>query len=337
MTGIAIIGAGMVADVHVRALGENADLATIIGVAARNREKLEAFCAPRGLTAFSDADALLHDEQVEAVIVLTPPDARSHIIEICASLNKPVLIEKPIERTSTAAQALVERAEEAGIALGIVFQHRFRAASQALAARIAENAFGALTNAQIIVPWWRPQSYYDEPGRGTYARDGGGVLISQAIHTLDLAQTFTGPVAEVQALAATTRQHKMEAEDFVSAGLVFANGAVGALIATTASFPGTAESIVLDFEQAAVRLQSGVLDIFWHDGRTEQVGESATTGGGADPMAFPHHWHAALQRDFLLAIREGRSPSVTARDALQTHRLIDAIMASSREGKRITV
>jgi predicted dehydrogenase len=110
---------------------------------------------------------------------------------------------------------------------------------------------GALGYAEIAVPWWREQSYYDEPGRGTYARDGGGVLISQAIHTIDLALSLTGPVAEVQAMTATTRFHAMEAEDVAVAGLRFANGAVGSLTASTASFPGGAEWIRLHFERAS--------------------------------------------------------------------------------------
>jgi predicted dehydrogenase len=204
-----------------------------------------------------------------------------------------------------------------------------------LAELCRQGALGRLCAAQVAVPWWRPQSYYDVAGRGTYARDGGGVLINQAIHTLDLMQVFAGPVARVQAIGATSRLHRMEAEDFVAGGLEFASGAIGSLVATTASFPGDAESIGLDFEHAAARLQSGVLTVHHHDGRTETFGQSETTGGGANPMAFTYDWHKSVIADFLAAIRDGGAPAVTGRDALATHRLIDALLQSAREGRLV--
>jgi predicted dehydrogenase len=187
------------------------------------------------------------------------------------------------------------------------------------------------------VPWWREQSYYDQPGRGTYARDGGGVLISQAIHTLDLMLSITGPVAEVAAVAGTTFLHRMEAEDFAGAGLRFTNGAVGVLAATTAAFPGSAESIVITFERGAARLQGGTLTVTRMDGGAAMMGEPAGTGGGADPMAFPHDWHRDLIADFVAAVREGRQPLVSGREALKVHRLIDALVLSSREKRTIAV
>ncbi len=145
---------------------------------------------------------------------------------------------------------------------------------------------GELAAANVICPWWRPQSYYDEPGRGTLARDGGGVLITQAIHTLDLLLSLTGPVAEVAAICATSRLHRMETEDFVGAGLRFGNGALGALLATTAAFPGFPERIELIGTKATAVLAAGVLTLHHQDGRTENIGEEQGTGGGADPWPF---------------------------------------------------
>ena len=337
MIGVGIVGAGMVADIHIKALRSLADIASIVGVHARRPEQLEAFCAERQLRPFAELDALINAPEVDIVLVLTPPNARRDIVARCAAAGKAVLLEKPVERTSAAAADIVDRAERAGIALGVVFQHRFRAASLELARLVREGSLGALAAAQVMVPWWRPQSYYDVEGRGTYARDGGGVLISQAIHTLDLMGVFTGPVARVQAMAATTRQHRMEAEDFVAGGLEFVSGAVGSVVATTAGFPGGAESIVLDFEHAAARLQSGVLTVSHHDGRVDTLGEPVGTGGGADPMAFPYDWHAAALRDFIEAVRDGRRPAVTGRDALVVHRLIDALVQSARSGRAVAV
>ena len=133
---------------------------------------------------------------------------------------------------------------------------------------------GPLVSAEVNVPWWRPQSYYDEPGRGTYERDGGGVLISQAIHTMDLMLTLTGPVQSVTAMCATSGFHRMESEDFVVAGLQFANGAVGQLFATTASYPGVGETITLHCRDGSARLEAGQLMLTWQDGQSETLGEA---------------------------------------------------------------
>jgi len=195
---------------------------------------------------------------------------------------------------------------------------------------IAQGVLGDLALVNVTVPWWREQSYYDEPGRGSYERDGGGVLISQAIHTLDLMLSLTGPVAQVQAMCSTTSLHQMESEDFVSAGLRFANGAVGSVVASTASFPGDAESIALHYEKAVLLLHNGVLKINWRDGRVEEHGDIAGTGGGADPMAFTSDWHRDIIADFARCLAESREPVASGQQALHVHQLIDAMVESSR-------
>ena len=179
--------------------------------------------------------------------------------------------------------------------------------------------------------------YHDEPGRGTYSRDGGGVLIVQAIHSLDLMLNLAGAVSEVQAMAGATGLHAMEAEDFVSAALRFESGALGSVMATTASYPGSAEYMMLNFERASARLEGNVLTIFWHDGKVETIGAELGSGGGADPMAFSHEWHRNVIADFVDAVRNDRSPKVSGRDALGVHRLIDAIILSSRQAKSISL
>jgi UDP-N-acetyl-2-amino-2-deoxyglucuronate dehydrogenase len=172
--------------------------------------------------------------------------------------------------------------------------------------------------------------------RGAGARDGG-VLITQAIHSLDLMLSVTGPVAEVIAVAGTSALHRMETEDVVAGGLVFASGALGSLYATTACFPGAAERLVLTGARGTASLTAGALEIHWHDGRSECVGEATGSGCGADPMAFPHEWHKALITDFLDALELGREPAVNGRAALQVHYLIDALLLSACAGRRVAV
>jgi UDP-N-acetyl-2-amino-2-deoxyglucuronate dehydrogenase len=328
----------MAAKPHAQALKDLASQGIVVrGVYARSADHRAAFAEAHGFPAVSSLEALAADPLVDAALIITPPNARADAVRLFAGAGKHILSEKPLERTARAAQDIVTCCEDAGVALGVVFQNRFRHAFEDLATRLAAGVFGPVRVVAVEVPWWREQSYYDEPGRGTYARDGGGVLISQAIHTLDLMLALTGPVAQVQALCATTAFHRMEAEDYAAAGLRFANGAVGHLVASTASFPGGPESIRLDCAQASVRLQGGVLDIHWRDGRSERVGERAMSGGGADPMAFPADWHRALIADFAASVRAGRAPRVTGRQALAVQRLIAAIETSSAQGRAILI
>jgi predicted dehydrogenase len=335
--GLAMIGTGMAAKPHAMALRDLADLVEVRGVYSRDAARRQAFAEEWSFPEASSMEALAADPAVMAVLIVTPPNARGELVELFARAGKHILMEKPVERTTAAAQRIVETCEKNGVKLGIVFQHRFREASVALENLVSEGSLGRMNVVLVNVPWWREQAYYDEPGRGTYTRDGGGVLISQAIHTLDLMLSFTGPVAQVQAIAATTPFHRMEAEDFVAGGMRFVSGAVGSLAASTAIYPGHAESLTFAFEKATAQLQSGTLEIAWHDGRKQRSGETSGTGGGADPMAFPHGWHRDLIADFVGAVIDDRPPRVTGRDAMHVHRLIDALIRSSAEGRAISL
>jgi predicted dehydrogenase len=335
-----LVGTGMVARTHVAAIRAAAPRVTLTGLAARREGSARAFAGAEGLdglTIYPDVAAIAADPSVDLAVVATPPDARLGLVAPLAKAGKHILLEKPVGRTAAEAEALVAACAKAGVTLGIFFQHRMRAASLKAAELVASGSLGALGLVEITVPWWRDQSYYDAPGRGTYARDGGGVMISQAIHTIDLALSLAGPVTAVQAMTATTRFHRMEAEDFATAGLRFANGAVGSIVASTASYPGAAETIALHHEQASLTLHSGVLTVRWRDGRQQAFGAAGGTGGGADPMAFTHEWHQAIVEDFADALAEGRPPAASGRAALDAHRLIEAIARSAAEGRIIEV
>jgi predicted dehydrogenase len=334
-----LIGAGMVARTHVAAVAAAGDAVRLKAICSRSQVRAEALAAEataamdRPVSAITDLNAVANDPEVDFAVILTPPDARADLIRPLAEAGKHILLEKPMGRNAHEAREVVRICRAAGVTLGVVFQHRMRAASLKAAELVKGGALGSLGLVEISVPWWREQAYYDEPGRGTYARDGGGVLISQAIHTIDLALSLAGPVDSVRAMATTTRFHDMEAEDFVVAGLRFAGGAVGSMVASTASFPGGAESITLHFDKASLHLESGQLLVRWRDGREERFGATGGTGGGADPMAFTHEWHQGIVEDFVDALNEGREPVVTGEAALAAHDLIDATIRSARSGQ----
>lgn len=335
--GLAVIGVGMAAKPHALALNDLRDQIDVRGTYARTTPALREFCDTYNFPQAQDLEALASDPSVDAVLLITPPNARAELVSLFASNGKHILSEKPLERSVDAAQSIVDTCIKTDVSLGVVFQHRFRAASEAFSNLIAQGTLGQIRIVRADVPWWRDQCYYDEPGRGSYARDGGGVLISQAIHTLDLMLSLTGPVASVQALCATTPFHRMEAENFTAGAMTFESGAVGSIFASTASFPGTAESLTFECDKASALLKSGVLTIHWHDGRVETFGEEASTGGGADPMAFPYDWHKSLIADFAQSIEDGRPPRVTGAQAMSVHTLISAIEMSSKTGRGVAV
>ena len=338
-----MIGTGMVAGAHLQSIADLSSKMQLVGVMARRIESAESFAVKASqacgykVVAYHSIAEITNDTELDWVLVITPPNARKNIVAELASAGKSILLEKPVERNLEAAEHLVQLCEQANVSLGVVFQHRMREASMKLAALVADNTLGRLVLAEVRVPWWREQSYYDEPGRGTYERDGGGVLISQAIHTLDLMLSLTGPVTHVAAMAHTTSLHTMESEDYVSASMNFACGAAGSLVASTAHFPGNSESIALHFSECVAHLQSGTLTLSWHDGRTEQFGDTSSTGGGADPMAFTHTWHRSIIEDFSRALSACVKPCVSGREALGVHALIDALIASSEEQKTLAV
>lgn len=342
--GVALIGAGMIAQTHVAALSGARDQVRLDAIVSRHPERathLAQYYAGQTPQFISDLTQITENPSIEMVIVATPPSVRIELIETLAKAGKHILLEKPVARTSAEAVKVVEICERAGVKLGVLFQHRVRAPSVAAAKIVASGALGKLGLAEIAVPLWRDQSYYDELGRGTYARDGGGVMITNAIHSIDLALSLTGPVASVQAMTATTPLHQMEAEDFAVAGLRFACGAVGSFVASTAMFPHRTETITLHFEHGSLMMDKDALEISWRDGR-KQV--EAQADAQADPsinetplLGGKHEWHQSVIEDFAAAIRCERAPMVTGREALASHRLIDAIEMSSRTGQPVEI
>ena len=330
MTNVALIGLGMVSKTYAEALLDLAPAIALKGVYARTPESCQAFLATHfpSAIAYDSVEAIANDPDIDFAILTTPPNARQEIVATLAAGAKPILMEKPIERTVEAAEALAAHP----IPIGIMLQHRMRPAAIALAERIP--TLGPLRAVEASIPWWRDQAYYDEPGRGTYTRDGGGVLISQAIHTLDLMLSLTGPVKDVTALTGTTGFHKMESEDFVAAGLTFQNGALGHLFATTASFPGRSEALTLHFAEASAHLEGNLLTLTHKDGSHNTAGATAATGAGADPMAFTSDWHRDMIVDFALSLTENRAPKAPIQDALEVHRLIAALEKSGQTGQR---
>lgn len=327
---IALIGLGMVSTTHVAAINNSDKNLKLYGVLSRNSEKTAQFAAENVTYAYNSLEKITQDEDIGFVIVATPPDARLGFVETLAAAGKPILMEKPIERNLKAATYIVEICEKASVPLGLVLQHRAREASLALKSVIDAGQLGEICTVDLRVPWWREQSYYDAPGRGTYVRDSGGVMITQAIHTLDLVIWLLGPIISVQAMMKRTLLHLLEAEDWAGALFEMHSGALGSLLATTSSYPGSAETITIQGSKGSAHLQSGKLNLMYMDGRRETFGALSSTGGGSNPMVFTHEWHQFIIEDFGRAITNGIPPLATARSALRSHAVIDAMKTASQ-------
>ena len=335
---IALIGLGMAVTPHAKSLLDLRDRAEVACAVSPTAARREAFAARFPFPTADSFGSILADRSIDAVAVLTPPNTHLEIATELACAGKHVLLEKPLDVSTARAQRLVATCEQAGVTLGVVLQHRFKPAAERLAAILRAGALGEVVNCSTSIRLWRPQSYYDEPGRGTKARDGGGVLLTQGIHTLDLMLSLAGPIVEVSGYARTTPVHRMEMEDLVCAAVRFASGAVGVIDATTAAYPGGPERIELIGALGTAWLAGTALDVHYSDGRREQLAADASPGGtGADPMAFPHDYHLGVWRDFLDALDHGRPPRISGAEGLKVHRLIDALLEAGATGGKVAV
>ncbi|RJF92180.1 Gfo/Idh/MocA family protein [Noviherbaspirillum saxi] len=332
---IGVIGAGMAFAPHAKSLQESGAELEVVTVVARSEASRNKVREQYGFAVSDSPDAVWNDRSIDAVMILTPPNTHHDLVCAAAQAGKHILLEKPLDVSLSKARALVEVCERNNVLLGAVFQHRFRESSVRLRDVFAQGELGDIVSISIQVPWWRPQSYYDVPGRGTLERDGGGVLLTQAIHTIDLALSFAGTVESVFAYAATSAVHRMETEDLVAASLRFKNGAIGTLHASTACYPGYAEQIRIAGTKGSATLEGDALAINLFDGRQILCGSPSVQGGGADPMAFSHQSHCALLRAFVQAVRSQSAPVPSGRDALRVHVLIEAMLRSAREARPV--
>jgi predicted dehydrogenase len=334
---IAIIGLGMASAPHAQSLIDLQERLEVACAYSPTASRRAAFAETWKLPVTDDLDGLFEDPAIDAVLILTPPNSHLELVQRAAEAGKHILLEKPLDISIERATALVEIAEAKGVKLGTVLQHRFRPISLALLQLVADGRLGELVGASAKLSNWRPQSYYDQPGRGTRARDGGGVLLTQGIHTLDLLISVAGLPVEATAYATTTPVHRMETEDLVAGAVRFAS-ALGTVSATTCAYPGIPDTIEIIGTKGTARIEGARLFANLHDSTTIELDDGQLGGGaGADPMAFSHAHHRAVIEDFIDSVEQDRQPRVSGREALKVHRLIEALLRSAETGHRVTV
>ncbi|WP_338661659.1 Gfo/Idh/MocA family oxidoreductase [Pararoseomonas sp. SCSIO 73927] len=330
--GIGVIGLGMASTPHMMALKEleAAGRVRVLGGHAPSPTRREAFSSRWGVPVFADLATLLAVPGLDLVLVLTPPWTHLPVAEAVLAAGKHLIVEKPLEATPERASALAAAADAAGRLCAVCLQHRFRPSAQRLKAALEAGALGSPLSASASIRWWRDEAYFAQPGRGTIERDGGGVLLTQAIHTIDLLLHLAGQVRDVKAFAVTSPLRRIDTEDVVAAALRFENGAVGVLDATTVARPGFPERIEIAGTRGSAVLTANRLELHAADGGPpEIIGGDEAGGGGADPMAFDHGPHRGMITAMLDSLDSGRPPPHAARTALPAQRLIAAILAGA--------
>ena len=333
--GVALIGAGMIANTHVAALSalqSRCQLRAIVSNRPERAEYLSTIYQGQSPQYTNELSVVLEDSNIDIVIVATPPNIRLDLIDALTKAGKHILLEKPVARNVEESKQVVDICERAKVRLAVLFQHRMWETAKAATELVASGELGKIGVVEIAAPLWRPQSYYDELERGTYARDGGGVLITQAIHTIDLALSLTGPVSRMQAMVATSSLHEMESEDFAVAGLHFTSGAVGSFVASTATYPHGKESIILHGEHGSLHLRANELNVYWQDANRKTYTSKIERDGSLESKSV---FHKRVIENFLDSVELGAAPMVSGRDALVSHRFIEAIEVSSRTGSSV--
>jgi UDP-N-acetyl-2-amino-2-deoxyglucuronate dehydrogenase len=336
--GFGIIGVGMIADYHAQAIADTKG-GKLVGVCTRNAENARAFAQKHRVPfATTSVDELVARPDIQVVCVTTPSGAHLDPALAAVRAGKHVVVEKPIEISTERADVLLEAAEKAGVQVAPIFQSRFGDGARKLKAAAAAGRFGRIVLASAYVKWHRSREYYTG-WKGSLKLDGGGALINQGIHTIDLLQWFVGVPAEVFCWTTRRVYGHIEAEDTASAILKYPDGALGTIEACTAAWPGWRRRIEILGERGSAMLEDDHLSKWeFRDGqpgdeeiRATKMDPSMSFGSTA-PNAITHHGHQKQIQDLIDALHERRPVAVDGREARKAVALIRGLYASAASG-----
>jgi UDP-N-acetyl-2-amino-2-deoxyglucuronate dehydrogenase len=339
--GFGIIGCGMISNFHARAIAD-AEGAQLIGVADRIPEPAATFAETHGCTAYESVDAMLADPNIHAVSVCTPSGAHMEPAVAVAQAGKHVIVEKPLEVTTERCDQIIDACDQAGVRLVAIFQSRFHESAKLMKQAVDQGRFGKITLGDAYVKWYRSQEYYDSGAwRGTWKMDGGGSLMNQAIHSVDLLLWLMGPVAEISAMTATMTHERIEVEDVAIANLKFKSGALGVIEATTTAYPGALKRIEICGSQGSAVLEEEAITQWQFASETPEdeairkrmANMNETGGGAADPAAIGHHGHTMIMEEAVAAISGNRPSILDGQEGRRSIEVIRAIYESAETGQ----
>jgi predicted dehydrogenase len=343
-----IVGCGVIGPVHAEAIASLPD-AQLVSVVDLDAEKAQKLARQYGATPYTQLQHMLDSERVDVVIICTPSGSHGALACQVMRSGRHVIVEKPMEITREAINEMLRVQQATGVKLAVISQHRFDSASRQAHDLVEGKAFGRLVLGNAIVPWWRSQEYYDSGDwRGTWKLDGGGVLMNQTIHSIDLLQWLMGPVRSVFGYT-DTLAHRMETEDVAVAVLRFANGALGTVAATTGAYPGVTTRVEIFGDKGSAVIENDSL-AYLHLERDDK--ESISPYGitpqapnklekisstPQNPAALSASSHALQIADMIRAIREDGTPLVDGFEARHPVEIILSIYESARTQNEVKI
>ena len=348
--GFGVIGAGNIALIHgqaIAALGPGVRLRAFLGKSA---PRAEALATKFGAEAMVDADRFFARSDIQVVTICTPTGTHAELGLRAAAAGKHVVVEKPIDVTLERARSLIAGCDQHGVRLGAIFQSRFMPAVELIKQAIDRGRLGRLYVVDAYVKWFRDQAYYQAASwRGTRALDGGGALINQAIHTVDLAQYFAGPAASVFGITRRNHHPYIEAEDTALALVQYQGGAAGVIEATTSLAPGFARRVEVHGENGSIVLDGNDIGLWRLQGSADEQREDEqqlarlraerkdASDGASNPMNLDITAHQRQLQDFVTAVRQGRPPVIDGREACKALELVLAIYRSAEQGQAVAL
>ena len=335
-----IIGAGLIADFHARAIGDIPN-AKLIGCCDKMPEKAKILADKFKVRGFEDYRQMLESDEIDIITIATPSGFHAEPTIAAAQAGKHVLCEKPLEITLERIDEMIEAHEKSGTYLGGIFPYRFNDMMEPLREAINSGRFGVITYAGIYVPWWRTEDYYKDSWHGTWNLDGGGALMNQSIHMVDMLCDLLPPIESVQAFTATLG-HKIETEDTAAATLRYANGALGIIYGTTSSYPGAFRRFeITGTKGTVINVENSITVWQFADEnlRDKEIlakfGQIEGGGGVADPAAITHENHTRNFKAFLDALETGEKFRIDGREARKAVEVILAVYKSAKEKRLI--
>jgi len=335
--GFGIIGCGNISTIHAKAIQAIPE-ARLRAFHSHSQPKAEKMARLYGVESEPSLDRFLERPDIQVVSICTPSGTHAELGIKAASAGKHVVVEKPIDVTLENARMLIEACHKARVKLAVIFQARFLPAVQILKSAIDRNRLGRIIMGDAYVKWYRTREYYEAARwRGTLALDGGGALINQSIHTIDLLQYFAGPVASVFGFAEKRLHTYIEAEDTAVAVLKFKNGALGVVEGATSIAPGFSRRVEIHGEKGSVTLDGNDITAWQLTGTGKEeealsrLKERDLSNGASDPMALDIGGHRRQMEDLIAAVREDRPPMIDGTEGLKALELVLAIYRSARE------
>lgn len=343
--GIGIVGCGMISKFHARAI-EDVRGAKLVACYDTVSQAADRFAAEENCRAYHRLPEMLADPAVAIVSVATPSGAHMDPALAAARARKHVIVEKPLEITLRRCDRIISECARNNVKLATIFPSRFHDSSIEMKRAVDAHRFGRLTMGDAYVKWYRSQGYYDSGAwRGTWQLDGGGALMNQAIHSVDLLTWLMGPVVEVSAHTATLGHERIAVEDVAVASLKFACGALGTIEASTATYPGYWKRIEIHGSEGTAVMEEEDIKV-WDFAKKrrrdavvrERMKQRASGGGGAsDPAAIGHHGHARQFQDLLAAIKADRAPVIDGQEGRRSVEIILAIYRAAETGRTVSL